>query len=99
MSWPLDTAMKIKRLFWLCENIQPAKEETNGLVRHLRIVQKTFYLLVQSSSKQYKKWRTTMTKACKEMSAMYIWNAKKYSGLHDLNTAAYKFQPSSTDSL
>lgn len=29
--------------------------------------------LVQSSSKQFMKWKTTMTSAWREMSAMYIW--------------------------
>lgn len=29
--------------------------------------------LVQSSSKQFRKWKTTMTSAWREMSAMYIW--------------------------
>lgn len=32
------------------------------------------HLLVQSSSKQYRKWKTTITKAWREISAMYIWN-------------------------
>ena len=34
------------------------------------------YSLVQSSSKQCRKWNPTMMRACKEMRAMYICNRK-----------------------
>lgn len=40
--------------------------------------------LVQSSSKQFRKWKTTMTSAWREMSAIYIW--KKIQNKHPIST-------------
>lgn len=55
------------------------KKRKDSLVRAkdcaVRVIKK--YLLVQSSSKQLRKWKTTMIRECREMSAMYIYIWKK----------------------
>jgi hypothetical protein len=63
------------RLGWHCKgNRIPGH---SGLIPSLPKEGKPWqYLLVQSSSKQCRKWNPTMMRACKEMRAMYIWNRK-----------------------